>query len=72
MLICIESGKKESPMEDLWRVKSSAVDKKDLVDLAEYHRFLNRFQIEETETRKRDLLYRDIRLGSPGKKGSGE
>jgi hypothetical protein len=56
-------------MEDLWRIKSSAVDMKDLADLAEYHRFLDRFEVEETETHKRDLLYGDIRLSPPSKKG---
>ena len=50
-------------MEDLWRVKRSSVDMKDLADLAEYHRFLDRFKEEEADDNKRNLLYGDARLG---------
>jgi hypothetical protein len=53
---------KETLMEDLWRVKSSSVDMKDLADLAEYHRFLDRFKEEEADDNKRNLLYGDVRL----------
>jgi hypothetical protein len=49
-------------MEDLWRVKSSSVDMKDLADLAEYHRFLDRFREEEVDGNKSKLLYGDARL----------
>jgi hypothetical protein len=49
---------KETLMEDLWRVKSSSVDMKDLADLAEYHRFKE----EEADDNKRNLLYGDVRL----------
>lgn len=59
-------------MEDLWRVKSSAVDMKDLADLAEYHRFLDRFQVEEEKANRSNLLYGDLRLGSPDKTRQGE
>ena len=51
-------------MEDLWRVKSAAVDMKDLADLAEYHRFLERFKVEEAEGHKNKLLYGDVKFGS--------
>ena len=51
-------------MEDLWRVKSSSVDMKDLADLAEYHRFLNRFESEEADSHQRNLLYGDAQFGS--------
>lgn len=54
-------------MEDLWRVKSSPVDMKDLADLAEYHRFLDRFQAEEAAANASNLLYGDVRFGAPGK-----
>jgi len=54
-------------MEDLWRIKRSAVDMKDLADLAEYHRFLDRFQVEEAKAHKNNLLYGDVRLCSPDK-----
>jgi hypothetical protein len=50
-------------MEDLWLVQSSAVDMKDLADLAEYHRFLSRFRSEEESANRRELLYGDARLG---------
>lgn len=49
-------------MEDLWRIKSSSVDMKDLADLAEYHRFLDRFKEEEANDNKNNLLYGDGRL----------
>lgn len=51
-------------MEDLWRVKSSSVDMKDLADLAEYHRFLDRFETEEAGDNQRNLLYGDAQFGS--------
>ena len=54
-------------MEDLWRVKSSAVDMKDLADLAEYHRFLERFRREEAADHKNRLLYGEARFGSTDK-----
>lgn len=50
-------------MEDLWRVKRSSVDMKDLADLAEYHRFLDRFEIEEVSENRRNLLYGDAQFG---------
>ena len=53
-------------MEDLWRVKNSSVDMKDLADLAEYHRFLDRFQAEEASDNQRNLLYGDATFGSNG------
>ena len=43
-------------MEDLWRVRKSGVPLKDLADLAEYHRFLDRFKAEEEQQHHRDLL----------------
>ena len=49
-------------MEDLWRVKSSSIDMKDLADLAEYHRFLDRFKEEEADGNTRKLLYGDACL----------
>ena len=49
-------------MEDLWRVKSSSVDMKDLADLAEYHRYFASFKEEEADDNKRNLLYGDVRL----------
>lgn len=49
-------------MEDLWRIKSSSVDMKDLADLAEYHRFLDRFKEEEASDNKNNLLYGEARL----------
>jgi hypothetical protein len=52
-------------MEDLWRVRSSAVDIKDLADLAEYYCFLERFRHEEADDHKNRLLYGDARFGSP-------
>lgn len=64
-----EPGNKEFPMEDLWRVKSSPVDMKDLADLAEYHRFLDRFQAEEAATNTNNLLYGNVRFGAPVKGG---
>ncbi len=54
-------------MEDLWRVKSSAVDMKDLADLAEYHRFLERFRHEEIDDNMNRLLYGEARFGSKDK-----
>jgi len=45
-------------MEDLWRVKSSSVDMKDLTDLAEYHRFLDRFKEEEVDDNKLNITGR--------------
>lgn len=53
-------------MEDLWRVKRSSVDMKDLADLAEYHRFLDRFKDEEADANKRNLLYGDAVLSPDG------
>ena len=53
---------REALIEDLWRVKGSSVDMKDLADLAEYHRFLDRFKEEEVDDNKRNLLYCDARL----------
>lgn len=49
-------------MEDLWRIRRSGVDLKDLADLAEYHRFLARFRDREEADHRRDLLYGDARL----------
>ncbi len=51
-------------MEDLWRIKRSSVDLKDLADLAEYHRFLDRFETEEVDENQRYLLYGDAQFGS--------
>lgn len=59
-------------MEDLWRVKSSSVDMKDLADLAEYHRFLGRFKGEELDDHQRDLLYGGAQFGSVDKTDSEE
>ena len=59
-------------MEDLWRVKKAAVDMKDLADLAEYHRFLDRFEDEEADDHKSNLLYGEALFGDAGKKGRGE
>jgi hypothetical protein len=56
-------------MEDLWRVKSSAVDMKDLADLAQYRRFLERFWQEETDDNMNRLLYGEARFGSKDKGG---
>ena len=53
-------------MEDLWRIKNSSIDMKDLADLAEYHRFLDRFQAEEDSDNERNLLYGDAHFGSNG------
>jgi hypothetical protein len=58
-------------MEDLWRVRSSAVDIKDLADLAEYHRFLERFRHGDADNHKNRLLYGDARFGSPDKGDQG-
>lgn len=55
-------------MEDLWRNKKSAVGMKGLADLAEYQRFLERFQVEEERAHKDNLLYGDLRLVQPGRK----
>lgn len=52
----------EALMEDLWRVKSSSIDMKDMADLAEYHRFLDRYREEEADDNRRNLLYGDVRL----------
>lgn len=51
-------------MEDLWRVKNCSFDMNDLADLAEYHRFLKRFQAEEEGSHQRNLLYGDARFGA--------
>jgi len=51
-------------MEDLWRIKRSSIDMKDLADLAEYHRFLDRFETEEVDENQRNLLYGDAQFGS--------
>ena len=51
-------------MEDLWRVKRSSVDMKDLADLAEYHRFLDRFESDEANDHQRNLLYGDAQFGA--------
>ena len=58
-------------MEDLWRAKSYAVDMKDLADLDEYSRFLERFRHEETNDNMNRLLYGEARFGSKDK-GAGE
>ena len=55
-------------MEDLWRIKGAAVDMKDLADLAEYHRFLDRFEGDEVDDHKSNLLYGDALFGSDDKK----
>jgi hypothetical protein len=39
---------------------------KDLADLAEYHRYLDRFQAEEASDNQRNLLYGDAKFGSNG------
>jgi hypothetical protein len=57
-------------MEDLWRVKKAAVDMKDLADLAEYHRFLDRFEDEEADDHKGNLLYGGALFGPADKKGT--
>ena len=44
-------------MEDLWRVHRSGVDVNDFVDMAEYKRFLKRFEIEEEVGHRRRLLF---------------
>jgi len=62
----------EPPMEDLWRIRSFAVDMKDLADLAEYHRFLERFRQMEADDNKNRLLYGDARFGSPEKDEQGD
>lgn len=59
-------------MEDLWRVKGAAVDMKDLADLAEYHRFLDRFEGDEVDDHKSNLLYGGALFGSAGKKEAGK
>jgi len=64
LLLSMLHDKKEQQMEDLWRVKSSSVDMKDLADLAEYHRFLDRFKNEEADDHQRNLLYGDAQFGS--------
>jgi hypothetical protein len=51
-------------MEDPWRVKSSAVAINDLADLAEYHRFLERFRHEAADDNMNRLLYGEARFGS--------
>lgn len=50
-------------MEDLCSVKRSSVDMKDLADLAEYHRFLSRFESEEAHANQSNLLYGDAHFG---------
>ena len=54
----------EVVLEDLWRVKKSAVVMEDLADLAEYHSFLARFRAEEVDEHKDNLLYGDALLKS--------
>lgn len=54
-------------MEDLWRIKKSAVDMKDLAELAEYHRFLDRFRDEELTNHMDRLMYGDARFGATAK-----
>ena len=44
-------------MEDLWRVKGSGADMKDLADIVEYRHFLKRFSDEEEQVNRRQLLY---------------
>jgi hypothetical protein len=51
-------------MEDLWLIRRSGVDHKDLADLAEYHRFLDRFRSNEEDGHRRDLLYGDACLSN--------
>lgn len=58
-------------MEDLWRVKRSSVDMKDLADLAEYHHFLDRFESDEVGGHQRNLLYGDAKF-DPVKKTDSE
>lgn len=58
------TANEELPMEDLWRVQSSAVDMKDLADIAEYHRFLDRFRQEEMEGHRSALLYGEASFGA--------
>lgn len=57
-------------MEDLWRVKRSSVDMKDLADLVEYHRFLDRFEDEESHDHQRNLLFGDASFGKNEKADS--
>ena len=59
-------------MEDLWRVKRAAVDMKDLADLAEYHLFIDRFEGEEVDDHKDNLLYGDASFGAADKKSGDE
>ncbi len=54
-------------MEDLWRIQKSAVDMTDLASLAEYHRYLDRFEAEEEDKNSRNLLYGDAHFGSSDK-----
>jgi hypothetical protein len=48
------------------RIPNSAIDMKDLADLAEYHRFLDRFQHEEEGDHRRELLYGGANFGTEG------
>ena len=51
-------------MEDLWRVHHSGMDVNDVEEnMAEYKRFLDRFNKEEEATNRRNLLYGNIAKG---------
>ena len=45
-------------MEDLWRVHHSGLDVNDVEEnMAEYKRFIDRFNKEEEATNRRNMLY---------------
>ena len=44
-------------MEDLWRVRDSALEVNDFDDIVEFKRFLNRFCKDEENAHRRRLLF---------------
>lgn len=48
-------------MEDLWRVLRSGIDLGDFANMAEYKRYLNRFNKEEEYEHRRKLLFANMK-----------
>jgi hypothetical protein len=54
-------------MEDLWRVQTSGIDVDDFADIAEYKRFLRRFNSDEEQDNRRRILFGDESEGYSGR-----
>ena len=46
-------------MEDLWKVRDSAIEVKEFDDIVEFNRFLDRFCKDEENKHRRRLLFGD-------------